>query len=171
MNKPWDVVAELEADNSRLAKEAIVKRELEADNAEFFRGFRAAYDCMITFGIKKIEEKSGDGKGLTSEYFWDIADKLAARELTGNAAVTAVNYMRMNAKEAEWNQWYRRILIKDMRCGTSDSTINKFAPEKYQIPEFTCQLAHDGAKHEGKVTGNKLIEVKLDGVRDRKSVV
>ena len=165
MNKPWDIIAELESDNSRLAKDAVIKREAEADNAEFFRGFRAAYDCMITFGIKKVEAKTGDGKGLASEYFWDIAKKLADRELTGNAAVTAVNYMRMNAKEAEWNQWYRRILIKDMRCGTSDSTINKFAPAAYQIPVFTCQLAHDGAKHEGKIMGNKLIEVKLDGVR------
>jgi len=30
---------------------------------------------------------------------------------------------------------------------------------------FACQLAHDSANHEEKVTGNKLIEVKLDGVR------
>jgi DNA ligase-1 len=30
---------------------------------------------------------------------------------------------------------------------------------------FTCQLAHDSANHESKVTGEKLIEVKLDGVR------
>jgi len=30
---------------------------------------------------------------------------------------------------------------------------------------FSCQLAHDSANHESKVTGRKLIEVKLDGVR------
>jgi DNA ligase-1 len=30
---------------------------------------------------------------------------------------------------------------------------------------FSCQLAHDSANHEGKVTGKKIIEVKLDGVR------
>jgi DNA ligase-1 len=71
----------------------------------------------------------------------------------------------MNAKEGEWNNWYRRILVKDMKCGVSDTSINKFAPEQYQIPIFTCQLAYDGAKHESKVTGNKMIEVKLDGVR------
>lgn len=165
MNKPWDIIAELEADSSRLAKEAIIKRELAADNAELFRGFRAAYDSMITFGVKKVEDKTGDGKGLTPEYFWDIAKKLADRELSGNAALTAINYMRMNAKEAEWNYWYRRILIKDMKCGTSESTVNKFAPEKYQVPTFTCQLAHDGAKFEERMCGNKLIEVKLDGVR------
>jgi DNA ligase-1 len=165
MRKPWEVVAELEADNSRLAKEAIIRRESDADNTELFRGFRAAYDAMITFGVKKVEEKKGDGKGITSEVFWKTAQDLAERRITGNTAITAVNYLRMNAKEAEWNQWYRRILIKDMRCGTSDSTINKHADERFHVPVFECQLAHDGAKHESRVSGEKVIEVKLDGVR------
>jgi len=42
-------------------------------------------------------------------------------------------------------------------------TAKKFP--KFSIPLFECQLAHDGANHESKVAGNKLIEVKLDGVR------
>lgn len=165
MLKPWEIVAELEADNSRLAKEAIIRRESTADNTELFRGFRAAYDAMITFGVKKVEEKKGDGKGITPEVFWKTAQDLAERRITGNTAITAVNYLRMNAKEAEWNLWYRRILIKDMRCGTSDSTINKHADERFHVPVFECQLAFDGAKHESKVSGEKIIEVKLDGVR------
>jgi DNA ligase-1 len=132
---------------------------------ELFRGFRAAYDAMVTFGVKKVDTKTGDGKGITSEAFWKTAQELAERKLTGNAAQTAVNFLRMNAKEDEWNYWYRRILIKDMRCGTSDSTINKHADPKYHVPVFECQLAHDGAKHESKITGTKIIEVKLDGVR------
>ena len=165
MNKPWEVIAELESDNSRLVKEAIIRRESEAGNLELFRGFRAAYDAMVTFGVKKVEEKKGDGKGISPDAFWKVADELRSRTITGNAAITAVNFLRMNAKEQEWNQWYRRILIKDMRCGTSDSTINKHAAEHFHVPVFECQLAFDGAKHESKVSGQKLIEVKLDGVR------
>lgn len=165
MNKPWEVIAELESDNSRLVKEAIIRRESEAGNLELFRGFRAAYDAMVTFGVKKVEEKKDDGKGISPDAFWKVADELRSRTITGNAAITAVNFLRMNAKEQEWNQWYRRILIKDMRCGTSDSTINKHAAEHFHVPVFECQLAFDGAKHESKVSGQKLIEVKLDGVR------
>lgn len=165
MLKPWEVVAELEADASRLAKEAIITRESIAGNDELFRGFRAAYDAMVTFGVRKVEEKSGDGRGITADAFWKTADSLSTRQVTGNAALTAINFLRMNAKEAEWNQWYRRILIKDMRCGTSDTTVNKHADKKYEIPVFSCQLAHDGANHESKVVGKKFIEVKLDGVR------
>jgi DNA ligase-1 len=165
MLKPWEVIAELEGDNSRLIKEAVIRRESEAGNDELFRGFRAAYDAMITFGIKKVEPKTGNGKGLKAERFWTTAQALAERRLTGNAAQTEINIMRQDATEAEWNDWYRRILIKDMRCGTSDSTVNKHAQEKYHVPVFSCQLAHDGANHESKVSGEKLIEVKLDGVR------
>ena len=76
MLNPWEVVAELEADNSRLAKEAVVQRELTAGNDEFFRGARAAYDAMITFGIKQVPEKTGDGKGLRAEKFWKVAQEL-----------------------------------------------------------------------------------------------
>jgi DNA ligase-1 len=168
MNKPWEVIAKLESDNSRLFKEDVIHQEAVAGNAELFRGFRAAYDAMITFGVKKVEEKKGNGRGISADAFWKTVEQLARRELTGNAAVTAVNYLRMNATETEWNGWYRRILIKDMRCGTSDTTVNKIAGKvnsDYTIPVFTCQLAHDGANHESKVSGKKLIEVKLDGVR------
>jgi DNA ligase-1 len=168
MLKPWEVVQELEADNSRLAKEAVIKREAEAGNDELFRGFRAAYDAMITFGIRKVEEADADGPGLTPESFWNIAHQLSKRELTGNDAIAAVNNLRKSAKQQEWNGWYRRILIKDMRCGTSETTVNKIAGKidgKYTVPVFSCQLAHDGANHESKVSGPKLVEVKLDGVR------
>ena len=168
MLKPWEVIAELNTDNSRLFKESVVAREAAASNSEFFRGCRAALDSMITYGVKQVEPKTGSGRGITPDQFWKTARQLAERQLTGNAAITAVNYLRLNATEAEWNNWYRLILIKDLRCGVSEKTINKMVETShvdYVIPVFSCQLAHDSANHEGKVTGRKLIEVKLDGVR------
>ena len=67
----------------------------------------------------------------------------------------------------QWNGFYRRILIKDLRCGVSVKTVNKVcaAAGKWTIDIFACQLAHDAANHEKKMTGKKQIEVKLDGVR------
>ena len=168
LNDPWDVIAQLESDNSRLAKEQIIANEATAGNSEFFRGARAALDSMITYGVKQIEPKSGDGKGLKSETFWRVAQEVAERKITGNQALLTINNMRNQAGEREWNDWYRRILIKDLRCGVSETTINKIAGKinpAYEIPVFSCQLAHDGANHDSKITGEKLIEIKLDGVR------
>jgi DNA ligase-1 len=169
MNNPWNVIQELETDNSRLAKEAIVAREAEAGNDEFFAGCRLALDAMTTFGIKQVLTKEGAGRGLSWTNFEKLTTALSTRQLTGNDAITAVNQYRLQATEEQWNLWYRRILIKDLRCGTSEKTINtavkKTKKTNYEIPVFTCQLAHDSANHESKVEGVKLVEVKLDGVR------
>ncbi len=44
MMKPWKIIQELESDNSRLKKEAIIKRENDADNIRFFDGVCLALD-------------------------------------------------------------------------------------------------------------------------------
>ena len=168
MLKPWEVIAKLEADNSRLVKEAIIAQEAKAGNAEFFEGCRMALDCMITFGVKKVPTHGGpDGQGLPWAAFKQLAEDLANRNLTGNAAKEAIELCLGAAKQDEWNNWYRRILIKDLRCGVSETTVNKMVKgyAQYSIPVFSCQLAHDSTNHESKVAGKKLIEVKLDGVR------
>lgn len=169
MRKPWQVIRELEADNSRLAKEAIIAQEAQAGNSEFFEGVAMALDCMVTFGVKKVPTHGGpDGQGLPWAAFKELADNLANRSLTGHDARDAIELCLSAAKQSEWNDWYRRILIKDLRCGVSEKTVNNVVGKKYakySVPVFTCQLAHDSANHESKVTGRKLIEVKLDGVR------
>ena len=54
MMQPWKIIQELEADNSRLKKEAIIKRESDADNKEFFDGVCMALDSFRTFGVQKV---------------------------------------------------------------------------------------------------------------------
>jgi DNA ligase-1 len=124
---------------------------------------------MITFGLKQIpEKKDEDGNGLPWDSFTLVLTGFVTRNVTGNTARDMIQTMMKSATKAEWNGWYRRILIKDLRCGVSEKTINKVVEKKYAgyaIPVFSCQLAHDSANHESKVAGQKLIEVKLDGVR------
>jgi len=170
MKQPWEIIQELESDNSRLFKESVIEVQALENNQEFFNGVKLALDALITFGVKKVPEKTSDsGNGLSWNYFKQITDALAERRLTGNLAITAVNDLMNKATQKEWNYWYRRILIKDLRCGVSEKTINtsvkKAKKNEYEVPVFTCQLAHDSANHETKVIGEKLIEVKLDGVR------
>ena len=165
----YRVISDLEIHSSRLNKEAIVLAQAQAGNDELFEGLNLAYNAMVTFGIKQVPEKTDeDGPGLDWNTFLSVAQRLRNRELTGNDARDAVAALSKQATAKEWNGWYRRILIKDMRAGFSESTVNKVTEKKfpqYAIPVFSCQLAHDSANHEEKVTGKKYIEVKLDGVR------
>jgi DNA ligase 1 len=159
----------LESHPSRLNKEAIIEAIAEEGNTEFFEGCRLALDPMITFGLKQIPEKTDeDGPGLPWDSFTLALTGFTTRNVTGNTARDVIQSMMRSATKSEWNGWYRRILIKDLRCGVSEKTINKVVEKKYAdyaIPVFGCQLAHDSANHESKVSGKKLIEVKLDGVR------
>jgi DNA ligase-1 len=163
------VISALETHNSRLDKEAIIEVQMNAKNNEFFEGCRLALDPMITFGLKQIpEKKDEDGPGLPWDSFTLAITGFVTRNVTGNTARDMIQAMMKSATKAQWNGWYRRILIKDLRCGVSEKTINKVVEKKhadYSIPIFSCQLAHDSANHESKVSGRKLIEVKLDGVR------
>jgi DNA ligase 1 len=167
--QPQEVIAQLEADNSRLAKEAVIESAMNEGLDEFFEGVRMALDPLVTFGVKQVPERSDvlTGQGLIWRDFKVLADQLINRELTGHAARDAIELVMSVATVEQWNGFYRRILIKDLRCGCSEKTVNKIAKKfpQYAIPTFTCSLAHDSANHEKKMVGKKQIEVKLDGVR------
>ena len=46
MNEPYKIIQELESDNSRLFKEGVIAREMEAGNDEFFEGLQIALDKL-----------------------------------------------------------------------------------------------------------------------------
>lgn len=165
----YQVIRSLEDHNLRTNKEQIILAEAEAGNTEFFQGCRLALDSTITFGIKQVPERTGpDGPGVDWDSFTLVLTGFVNRSITGNLARDTLNELMSNCTNAQWNDWYRRILIKDLRCGVSEKTINKVVEKNYAdyvIPVFSCQLAHDSANHEAKVRGSRFIEVKLDGVR------
>ena len=165
--QPQDVIAKLEADNSRLAKEKILLEAMEEGLDEFFEGIRMCLDNLYTFGVKEVPISEVDGQGLSWDNFRQLAESLYRRELTGHAARDAIQLAMDVATKDQWNGFYRRILIKDLRAGVSEKTVNKVAKKfpQYTVPVFECMLAHDGANHESKITGKKLVEPKLDGVR------
>ena len=163
MTQPWKIIQELEADNSRLKKEAIIRRESDADNIRFFNGVGACLDGFRTFGIQKVPTSKKDGPGIRQEEFDDVLRKLEDRTLTGNEMRDVIQDLCNLSKMEEWNDWYRRILIKDLRCGVTHKTINKHSTMK--VPVFECMLADDSKKHEKKMVGEVLVEPKLDGVR------
>ena len=166
MKDPWKIIKELESDNSRLFKESVVENNLS--NIEFQEGLSMCLDPLITFGVKQVPESEQDGDGLKWDDFKKDVDLLIERERTGHAARDLIIDLMSSAKKDQWNDWYRRILIKDLRCGVSEKTVNNVAKRmdlEFKVPIFSCMLAHDGAKHPKKIKGDCLVEYKYDGVR------
>jgi DNA ligase-1 len=129
-----------------------------------------ALDKLYTFGVKQVPIKDEEaGQGLSWANFLELAHALYRRELTGHAARDAIQLAMGVATKAQWNDWYRRILIKDMRAGFGEKSVNTVAKKQkkpqYAVPVFECMLAHDSANHEAKLTGAKILQPKLDGVR------
>jgi DNA ligase-1 len=158
---PYNIIQQLESNNSSLFKQDVLAQNI--DNQEFINGATKCLDPLITFGVKQVPFSEQDGTGITFDEFNDLATDLEFRQLTGHAARDAIQALCDKATNEQWNDWYRRILIKDLRCGTGAKLFNKV--QKDIIPLFGCMLAHDGAKHPKKITGECFIEYKYDGVR------
>ena len=161
MNNPWNVIQKLESDNSSLFKQSVIKDNL--DNVDFIEGAKMALDPLVTFGVKQVPFSETDGPGVDDIEVGMVFVKLIKRTLTGHAARDAIQELCDKATNEQWNDWYRRILIKDLRCGTGVKLINKVQADT--IPLFGCMLAHDGAKHPKKIAGECYVEYKYDGVR------
>jgi len=168
-----DWIRDLESSDSRLHKESVIEKALMAaklgsSNAQcFLFNCYQAYNPYYVFGVKKVPETTGmNHKPNPWPKFWAMLEGLRTRSLTGHNAKTAIEFMSEQFDSAEWNGLCRRVIIKDLRCGISEKTLNKVLENtEWKIPVFTCQLATDSEKHTAKMTGLKRIEQKLDGVR------
>lgn len=163
--KPWEVIEQLEATDSRKEKEAILQSLLlySPHDLEFWEGCNLALNPRKTYGIKKVPISEVDGPGVSFLEFYNILHHLHERSLTGNTAIGTINNVMSQCKKDQWNYWYRRILIKDLKCGVTETTINKVRPKT--VPIFSCQLANDASGDDRKLKGRVLLDYKLDGVR------
>ena len=168
-----DWIRDLESSDSRLHKESVIEKALMASklgssNAQcFLFNCYQAYNPYFVFGVKKVPETIGlEHKPNPWPKFWAMLEGLRTRSLTGHNAKTAIEFMSEQFDSVEWNGLARRVIIKDLRCGISEKTLNKvLGNTEWKIPVFTCQLATDSEKHIAKMTGIKRLEQKLDGVR------
>ena len=168
-----DWIRDLESSDSRLHKESVIEKALMAaklgsSNAQcFLFNCYQAYNPYYVFGVKKVPETAGlEGKPNPWPKFWAMLEGLRFRTLTGYNAKTAIEFMSEQFDSVEWNNLCRRVIIKDLRCGISEKTLNKvLGNTEWRIPVFTCQLATDSEKHVAKMKGVKRLEQKLDGVR------
>lgn len=168
-----DWIKDLESSDSRLHKEKVIEKALMASklgslNAQaFLFNCYQAYNPFYVFGVKQVPETVGlVDRPNPWPRFWALLESLRTRSTTGNRAKDAIEEMSQEFDSEEWNGLARRVIIKDLRCGISEKTLNKvLGKTEWKIPVFTCQLAQDSGDHPSKMTGTKRLEGKLDGVR------
>jgi DNA ligase-1 len=166
-------IRDLESSDSRIHKEKVIEKALmaarlgSADAQCFLFNCYQAYNPFYVFGIRQVPETTGlTGRDNPWTQFWAMLESLRTRSVTGNRAREAIERMSQQFDSEEWNILARRVLIKDLRCGISEKTINKVVGRtEYKIPIFSCQLAQDSTDHPKKMKGVKRLECKLDGVR------
>ena len=175
-----EVISLLEGTTSKTEKEGIVARAYEAGCLEFFLGAQLAYSKFVTFGTKDVPffsdiSNPNDTASLTWDDFETLSTMLKTRQVTGGDATTAMIVTAEHCDEQTWDGWYRRVLLKDFRCGITEGTVNRALKaivkagdkraEKYMVEVFTCQLAHKREKYEHLMIGKKAVDIKLDGAR------
>ena len=173
----------LAATDSRIEKEQIILKAFMEGERDFFLGAKLAYNKLISFGVAAVAEIKEPDDGLPGSVsfgdFLKLAKRLQMRELTGHAARDAIREAASRSGIAVWNEFYRRILLKDFKVGCEASTINKVLTKiaksddeasKYIIPIFQPQLAKDCADDDGRILpkfrkGKYLVDIKFDGAR------
>lgn len=172
-SKAADWVRNLESSDSRLHKEQVLAKALASANLGdgnaqiFLLCAYLAYNPFNTFNVKQVPETHGlTNRPNPWNDYWLMLKLLSNREVTGHEARDKIEKISREFDSDEWNMLARRALIKDMRCGISEKTINKVVADSiFEIPVFECQLAKDSEDHESKLRGRARLEVKLDGVR------
>ena len=166
-------IRDLESSDSRIHKEKVIEKALmasklgSADAQVFLFNCYQAYNPFYTFNVKQVPETVGlVNKANDWTMFWALLENLRTRGITGHAARDAIQDVAETFDSEEWNNLARRVLIKDLRCGISEKTLNKvLGKTEWKIPVFSCQLATDSTDRPAKMRGVKRLECKLDGVR------
>jgi len=170
---PQNWIYKLQESNSKLHKIDVIAQALEAANLgatdakNFILCARLAYNSFDVFNVKKIPVT----KNITDEandmsIFFNLLADLKDRKVTGNTAQSAIERVSLGFDSDLWNDLLRPTILKDLRVGATITSFNKILKgTEYEIPRFECQLATDSQKHPGKLTGKKILESKLDGIR------
>lgn len=172
--RPVDIIERVAAASKRQDREQVILNAFLAEgNTAFFTGVRLALDPFIPFHVSRVaevlEDDGADGD-LTFAEFVQLASRLHRRELCGDAARAAIHTAAERCHVPTWNQFYRRILLKDL-IGLDAKLVNKVLrsvipahPEARQhlVPMFKCQLAQ---RVPDLPTGRKLVDATLDGKR------
>lgn len=163
----FDLIERVAATSSKNEKESLVK---EGCQSELFRRvMEATYNQLIAYnvGADTLAKITDDGlfavRGFDDQT-WKILADLASGALSGNAAFEVIRG-ELAVLDKKSAQLFRRVLLKDMRAGFSESTVNKAHPGL--VPEFPymrCSLPDKSDMPKWDWTRGVFSQEKADGM-------
>lgn len=175
MENVIDILESLESNNSRNFKEDLLQKH--RTNSLLRDVFVATSDPYVNYYVNKFKLPTAQINSIVNDnkqietFLSVLLPKLSSRQIVGNEAKSVVNatFQLMNQRQ---QKWCLRILLRNLRVGVMETTINKVWPGA--IAKFSVQLAESLAStHEsGKgivITDTVIypvrVEPKLDGLR------
>ncbi|QOI66410.1 putative DNA ligase [Erwinia phage FBB1] len=160
-----DILNEIAKEDSTNKKHAIL--ESNKSNATLKRVFKLAYSKRIMFGIKKFPQAGEVSQSygmLTLDDGLDLLEnRLATREVTGNAAIKELSDFIADMKKADV-EVIRRVIARDLDIGIGTTIANKVWSKL--IPEQPQMLASSySEKNIAKIKFPAYAQLKADGAR------
>ena len=161
-----DILAQVSSTSGTNAKLDILRGH--SSNPILVKALRMGHDPFTPFHVVKVPSVTKKQRAAAAQEeerwsgFFAAAERCASREVTGNAAITAIHAALCQASEAE-EGWMRKILKKHMSLGASEKTINKALPGT--VPTFEVQLAQKFEEKRLRGRTEVAVEPKLDGIR------
>jgi len=169
--EPIDVVLNLKKAKKSEERLSILDNAWSAECFNFFEGVFLSLNPLINLNLKKIpkiieEDDEPDELGFIE--FRRIVTGIYHKKIL-NADKHIKDSLNMSSVVA-WNEWYRRILLKDLHKLITVAQFNKFLMSKNEedllIPVFKFQKAQSSWSNFHKYSGNKfLVDPYISGDR------
>ncbi|UOX40331.1 ATP-dependent DNA ligase [Aeromonas phage GomatiRiver_11] len=163
MNQIFTILNQLAATDSTKEKEKILSQN--KSNALLERIFYMTYCKQVSFGITpRGLNFTGSVGPMTLEAFTDeLMAKYATRKLTGHAGMHYMQQM-LDSMTSESCEVARRILNRDLECGTGATLANKIW--EGLVPKQPCFLSESfSLKNLAKIIFPAYAQLKADGSR------
>lgn len=120
-------------EKEKLFNSALIKARESGYSQDLWEWFNLLYSQRITFGISKIPTTKETEENLPTNHseLHSLLIKLAMRELTGNAAQSAIKKL-LNKSHRYTKEVFTYIVQKDPKCGFTVKSLNKLLNNKIQ---------------------------------------
>lgn len=159
-----EIIDSIAATSSRNEKESILHNN--RDNRLLKNILYFVYSPYVLTGLskKKINKKVKLPEELSPLSIVDIMEYLKVHNSGRDGDIVVVQHF-IKSQPENLQEFYTKIVTKDLIIGATAGTINKAFGEQF-IEEFDVMLAEKYFDQEDKVKGNFIITEKLDGNRN-----